>query len=88
MVAMDSSNMHLAAMLGIDTLSIWGATHPRAGFSAWDMPAENQIQIPDTELTCRPCTIYGKGTCRRGDLACLEWLTPEAVLQKILNKLR
>ncbi|HNV67091.1 MAG TPA: glycosyl transferase family 1, partial [Bacteroidales bacterium] len=87
MVAMDSSNMHLAAMTGVETLSIWGGTHPRAGFSAWGMPPENQIQIPDTELTCRPCTIYGKGTCRRGDLACLEWLTPEAVLQKILNKL-
>lgn len=88
MVAMDSSNMHLAAMLGVDTLSVWGATHPRAGFSAWGMPPENQVQIPDTELTCRPCTIYGKGTCRRGDLACLEWLTPETVLQKILNKLK
>lgn len=87
MVAMDSSNMHLAAMTGVETLSIWGGTHPRAGFSAWGMPPENQIQIPDTELTCRPCTIYGKGTCRRGDLACLEWLTSEAVLQKILNKL-
>jgi len=88
MIAMDSSNMHLAAMLGVDTVSIWGATHPRAGFSAWGMPEENQVQIPDTELTCRPCTIYGKGECRRGDLACLEWLTPEMVLRKILNKLK
>lgn len=88
MVAMDSSNMHLAAMLGIDTISIWGATHPRAGFSAWAMPPENQVQIADTELTCRPCTIYGKGTCRRGDLACLEWLTPEMVLNRILTKLK
>jgi len=85
---MDSSNMHLAAMLGVETVSIWGATHPRAGFTAWGMPEENQIQIPDTELTCRPCTIYGKGECRRGDLACLEWLTPEVVLEKILNKLK
>jgi len=88
MIAMDSSNMHLAAMLGVETVSIWGATHPRAGFTAWGMPEENQIQIPDTELTCRPCTIYGKGECWRGDLACLEWLTPEVVLEKILNKLK
>jgi ADP-heptose:LPS heptosyltransferase len=88
MIAMDSSNMHLAAMLGVDTVSIWGATHPRAGFSAWGMPEGNQVQIPDTELICRPCTIYGKGECRRGDLACLEWLTPEMVLRKILIKLK
>ncbi len=88
MLAMDSSNMHLAAMLGVNTVSIWGATHPRAGFSAWGMPEENQIQIPDTVLTCRPCTIYGRGECRRGDLACLEWLTPEMVAGEILQKLR
>jgi ADP-heptose:LPS heptosyltransferase len=87
MIAMDSSNMHLAAMLGVETLSIWGATHPRAGFSAWEMAAENQIQIPVTELTCRPCTIFGKGECRRGDLACLNWLTPRKVFEKVMEKL-
>ncbi len=87
MIAMDSSNMHLAAMLGVDTLSIWGATHPWAGFSAWGMPEDNQIQIPVSDLTCRPCTVYGKGECRRGDLACLNWLTPENVLAKVMEKL-
>ena len=87
MIAMDSSNMHLASMLGVNTLSIWGATHPWAGFSAWGMPEDNQIQIPVTELTCRPCTVYGKGECRRGDLACLYWLTPEKVLAKVLATL-
>lgn len=87
MIAMDSSNMHLAAMLGVNTLSIWGATHPWAGFSAWGMPAGNQVQIPMSVLTCRPCTIYGKGECRRGDLACLNWLTPETVLEKVMEKL-
>lgn len=83
MIAMDSSNMHLASMTGVKTLSIWGATHPMAGFSAWGMPAGYQIQVPEEELTCRPCTIYGKGECRRGDLACLNWLTPEKVFEKI-----
>jgi ADP-heptose:LPS heptosyltransferase len=87
MIAMDSSNMHLAAMLGVNTLSIWGATHPWAGFSAWGMPEDNQIQIPVPDLTCRPCTVYGKGECRRGDLACLNWLTPEKVLARVMEKL-
>ena len=83
MIAMDSSNMHLASAMGIRTVSIWGATHPMAGFSAWGMPEEYQIQIPVSDLTCRPCTIYGKGECRRGDLACLNWLTPDMVFNKI-----
>lgn len=88
MVAMDSSNMHLASMIGVDTISIWGATHPWAGFSAWRMPEINQVQIPASELTCRPCTVYGKGECRRGDLACLEWITPEMVLKRIIGNLK
>ena len=89
MVAMDSSNMHLAAMLGIRTLSIWGATHPWAGFSAWGSEPGDIIQIPVEDLTCRPCTIFGKGTCRRGDLACLNWLNSMIVMEKtqaILNQ--
>ncbi len=32
--------------------------------------------------------LFRMGDCRRGDLACLEWLTPEMVLKKILNKLK
>jgi ADP-heptose:LPS heptosyltransferase len=86
MIAMDSSNMHLAALSGTKVVSIWGGTDPLNGFGAWMQPDEYTIRIPAGELTCRPCTIYGKGECRRGDLACMNWLTPEIVFEKI-NKL-
>ena len=32
MLAMDSGNGHLAAMFGIPVVSLWGVTHPYAGF--------------------------------------------------------
>ena len=83
MIAMDSSNMHMAALSGIKVISIWGGTDPLSGFSAWMQPASFSIRIPVEELTCRPCTIYGKGECKRGDFACMNWLTPEMVCQKI-----
>jgi ADP-heptose:LPS heptosyltransferase len=83
MIAMDSSNMHMAALVGIKVISIWGSTDPFGGFSAWMQPDSFSIRIPVDELTCRPCTIYGKGECRRGDLACMNWLTPEIVFKKI-----
>lgn len=83
MIAMDSANMHLAALTGIKVISIWGATDPLAGFGPWNQPEENSIRIPVEELTCRPCTIYGKGSCRRGDFACMNWLTPEKVFNKL-----
>jgi ADP-heptose:LPS heptosyltransferase len=83
MIAMDSSNMHMAALVGTKVISIWGGTDPLNGFGAWMQPEEYSIKIPVDELTCRPCTIYGKGECIRKDLACMNWLFPEIVFEKI-----
>ena len=85
MISMDSSNMHMAALVGTRVISIWGATDPLSGFSAWQQPDDYAIRIPVEELTCRPCTVYGKGKCRRGDLACMMWLTPEIVFERIVK---
>ncbi len=85
MISMDSANMHIASLVGIPTFSIWGGTHPFLGFSALNQPEENCIQIPQEDLGCRPCTVYGKGSCHRGDLACLKWITPDMVINRILK---
>jgi ADP-heptose:LPS heptosyltransferase len=83
MIAMDSSNMHMAALTGTKVISIWGGTDPLAGFGAWEQDLSRSVRIPADELTCRPCTVYGKGECKRGDFACMIWLTPEKVLERI-----
>jgi ADP-heptose:LPS heptosyltransferase len=85
MISMDSANMHIAALAGTKVISIWGGTDPMTGFGAWHQPDEFSIRIPVEELTCRPCTIYGKGKCKRGDFACMNWLTPERVYDKIVS---
>jgi len=85
MISMDSSNMHMAALCGTKVISIWGGTDPLTGFGAWQQPEEFAIRIPIEELTCRPCTVYGKGKCKRGDFACMMWLTPEKVYEKLVN---
>lgn len=85
MIAMDSSNMHMASLVGTKVISIWGGTDPKTGFSPWDQPADHSVMIPQEDLSCRPCTVFGKGKCRRGDLACMNWLTPEKVYEKIIN---
>lgn len=87
MIAMDSSNMHMAALVGTKVISIWGGTDPLTGFGAWQQPDEYAIRIAVHELTCRPCTVFGKGKCHRGDFACMMWLTPEKVFEK-LTKLK
>jgi ADP-heptose:LPS heptosyltransferase len=85
MITMDSSNMHMAALTGIKVVSIWGATDPITGFGAWQQPDEQAIRIGYDELICRPCTVFGKGECYRGDFACMIWLTPKKVFEKMVN---
>ena len=85
MITMDSSNMHMASLAGTKVVSIWGATDPLAGFGAWNQPDEFAVRIPVSELGCRPCTVFGKGACYRGDFACMVWLTPVKVFRRLVD---
>ena len=82
MLAMDSSNTHLASVAGTRVVSIWGATHPAAGFAGYGQKESDSIQA---DLACRPCSIYGKKPCRYGDYRCLNSINPETVIEKITN---
>jgi len=88
MLTMDSANMHLAALVGTKVISIWGATHPFAGFTAFGQhEPKNLIQIPTEQLNCRPCSIFGNKACFRKDLACLNWIAPETIYKRVLDEL-
>lgn len=80
MLAMDSANMHLASLAGLRTLSIWGATHPWAGFYGTGQNPGDALQA---DLPCRPCSVFGNKECRRGDWACLNSIKPETVASRI-----
>ncbi|MDP4277281.1 MAG: glycosyltransferase family 9 protein [Bacteroidota bacterium] len=80
LVTMDSANMHLGALANTTVVSIWGATHPYAGFSGLFQQASNQLQI---DMLCRPCSIYGNKPCFRNDYACLNGISPALIIQKI-----
>lgn len=85
MVTMDSGNMHLASLAGTPVVSIWGATHPFAGFMGWNQDTANAVEV---ELPCRPCSIYGNKPCRRKDYACLRQISPQMILNRINFLLR
>lgn len=87
MLCMDSGNMHLAALSEVPVLSIWGATHPNAGFGPWGQGDEAILQIPVDELTCRPCSVFGNKPCWRGDLACLRNISVERVAARVWQRL-
>ncbi len=80
LVSMDSANMHLASLTGTKVISIWGATHPFAGFYGYRQREDLAIQV---DLPCRPCSVYGHKPCHRRDWACMNRITPEEILRKI-----
>ncbi|MEE6127053.1 glycosyltransferase family 9 protein [Chryseobacterium arthrosphaerae] len=80
MISMDSANMHLASLMGTRCISIWGATHPYAGFLGFGQSEDDVVQVKD--LSCRPCSVFGDKECYRGDWACLE----EFDIQKVVDR--
>jgi len=80
MISMDSAYMHFASAMGIPVISIWGATHPKAGFYGWRQDPQRAVQLP---MDCRPCSIFGAKKCWKGTYACLEDLTTEQVLSYV-----
>jgi ADP-heptose:LPS heptosyltransferase len=84
MVSMDSANMHLASLVNVPVVSVWGGTHPYAGFYGWQQDPLNAVQV---DLYCRPCSVFGKRTCYRKDWACLHSINPVSVYDKIVQQL-
>lgn len=81
MVSMDSANMHLASLVEVPVVSIWGATHPYMGFYDLNQKMENAVY---EDIECRPCSVYGNVPCVRYEhMECMKLLSPERVLEKI-----
>lgn len=80
MLSMDSANMHLASLVGTRVVSIWGGTHPYAGFMGWKQKPNDCIQL---DMSCRPCSVYGNKPCLRGDYACMSGIAPEQIIEKL-----
>lgn len=85
MLSMDSANMHLASLVQVPVVSVWGATHPFTGFMGYGQSERNAIQ---RAFPCRPCSVFGDKPCRFGDYRCLASIGPEDLVQGIENALR
>jgi ADP-heptose:LPS heptosyltransferase len=59
MLSMDSGNAHIAAMLGVKVVTLWGATHPFAGFSPFNQPLENALVSDRNVFPKLPTSVYG-----------------------------
>lgn len=80
LLCMDSANMHFASLVGTKVVSVWGATHPYAGFYGYHQDPQNAVQL---DLPCRPCSVFGQKPCFRGDWACMTGIRPEVIVGKV-----
>ncbi len=82
MLSMDSGNAHLAAMLGVKVITLWGDTHPFAGFSPFNQPLENCITADREKYPLLPTSIYGNKKVEGYEEA-MRTILVESIVKKI-----
>lgn len=84
MVSMDSGNAHLAAMQGVKVLTLWGVTHPYAGFYPYKQPVSNSLLSDRQKYPLIPTSVYGnKAPESYKDV--MRSIEAEAVVDKIVS---
>lgn len=87
MVAMDSGNAHLAAMFAVPTITLWGVTHPYAGFYPYAQPLESALLSDREKYPFIPTSVYGNKVPRGYEKA-MESIAPKDVVDKINSLLK
>lgn len=82
MLSMDSGNAHIAAMLGVKVITLWGATHPYAGFLPFNQPFENALTADRKQFPMLPTSVYGNKNVPGYEDA-MRTIIPEAIVTKI-----
>ncbi|MBN2662051.1 MAG: glycosyltransferase family 9 protein [Bacteroidales bacterium] len=83
-LTMDSGNMHLASLTNTKIISIWGATHPFLGFSAFNKQNSTFIQ---KDINCRPCSVFGNKKCYKRTYECMD-INENMIIEAILTAIK
>lgn len=86
MLSMDSGNAHIAAMLGVKVITLWGATHPFAGFKPFHQPDDFCITSDREQFPFLPTSVYGNKTVEGYENA-MRSILSEMVVDKIIKEL-
>lgn len=84
MLSMDSANMHLASLVCVPVVSVWGATHPYCGYMGWHQDMRDVVQL---NMICRPCSVFGDKKCWYNDFFCLNGISPALIISHIKEAL-
>jgi len=84
MLAMDSSNGHLAANYDVPVITIWGVTHPYAGFKPFNQSLENSLLPDRKKFPMIPTSIYGNKFPKQYEEA-INTIKPKTIVSKVLE---
>ena len=82
MLSMDSGNAHIAAMLGVKVITIWGVTHPYAGFAPFNQSEDYALLADRKKYPKIPTSVYGN-KFEEGYTQAAGTISPERVIEKI-----
>ena len=82
MLSMDSGNGHLAALYNVPVVTLWGVTHPYAGFTPFNQPNEHQLVANRGQYPLIPTSVYGN-KFPEGYEDSMQSIPVETVLHKI-----
>ncbi len=86
MLAMDSGNAHLSAMFGVPTITLWGVTHPYAGFYPYAQPKENALLADREQYPFIPTSVYGN-KFPEGYENAMRSILPETIIELLEKKI-
>ncbi len=86
MVSMDSGNAHLAAIYGIPTITLWGVTHPYAGFYPFGQAPSNALLADLEQFPMVPTSVYGN-KMPKGYEKAIAGITPQMIFEKAIELL-
>jgi ADP-heptose:LPS heptosyltransferase len=86
MLSMDSGNSHIAAMLGVKVITLWGATHPFAGFKPFNQPDDFCLTSDREQFPLLPTSIYGNRKVEGYDEV-MRTILPEKIVFSIQSQL-
>ncbi len=87
MLSMDSGNGHIAAMLGIPVVTLWGATHPFAGFLPFNQTMDKALVSDRNQYPNLPTSVYGNKKVAGYENA-MRTILPEQVVARIEEVLK
>ncbi len=79
LISNDSGPMHLASVVGLKNVSVFGPTTLDLGYRPW----QDQALVVEKDVYCRPCGKHGHNKCPKGTHECMLKVEAKDLIEKL-----